>query len=66
MKYITAIAFLVLLSGCGPGHVAQGAKQVDGNSDTALISYRDEANKVTCYRVLGREGLSFLRDGAYK
>jgi len=62
MKYIIAIAVLALLSGCGP----QGAKQVDGNSDTALISYRDEANKVTCYRVLAREGLSCLRDGEYK
>lgn len=62
MKYITIVATFILMSGCGP----QGTKQVDGNSDTALISYRDEANKVTCYRVLGREGLSCLRDGEYK
>jgi len=61
MKYIIAIAAFTLLSGCGP----QGASRVD-DKQTDLISYRDEGNKVTCYRVLSREGLSCLRDGEYK
>ena len=57
MKYITLLTAVVILSACGP----TGASKVD-NKETDLISYRDQSNKVTCYRVLSREGLSCVRD----
>jgi len=57
MKYLTMLTLTLILSGCGP----TGASKVD-NKETDLVSYRDEANKVTCYRVLSREGLACLRD----